>query len=41
MSQDFFAYSDFDCEKCGNTIFKDDEFFFFDNNKICGDFGQN
>lgn len=33
----FIAYYDFDCEKCGKEILKDDEFHFFNGDKICDD----
>lgn len=31
----YYAYHDMDCEKCGDTICKDEEFFWFEGDKIC------
>jgi hypothetical protein len=36
----FIAYYDFDCEHCDSTISKDDEFHFFNGDKICEDCWQ-
>ena len=35
MPGEFYAYHDFDCEKCGDVILDGEEFKFFDGNKIC------
>jgi formylmethanofuran dehydrogenase subunit E len=35
MENEYYAYGDFECEKCEEVIFKGAEFMFFDGYKIC------
>ena len=35
--KEFFAYKDCECEKCGGEILQDEQFFYFNDEKICED----